>query len=75
MTHRVWHIEKSGIYIQGIYGVFSTKDKAIAAAKRAKTGEKDDYHSFWVIGSELDAEGYGHLEEVPVFKGTHGGNR
>ena len=47
-------VEREGIYYQGIVGVFSTKEKAEKAAKKAEDNEPDDYHDFNILKCEID---------------------
>jgi len=43
--------------MQGIHGVYDTKDKALAGAAEAKSEEQDDYHTFEIEETELNQAG------------------
>ena len=51
---KVFVIVRYGIYMQGIFGVYSTKDEALIAARLYISNEYDDYHAFEVIEYEMD---------------------
>ena len=50
----IYVIIKEGVYMQGVFGVHSTKSKALNTAKKYITDEPDDYHTFTVMKIEID---------------------
>lgn len=57
---------KEGVYIQGIFGVYDTLDKAKEALKKAIKRESDNYHHFNIIHTKLNTETYIHNSIVFV---------
>ncbi len=43
-----------GVYGQGVYGIFSTFEKAKNAADKQAENDRDDYHEWQVHEFELD---------------------
>ena len=41
-------VQKTGVYDQGIYGVFDTQAKAEGACRFYALNDVDDYHAWWV---------------------------
>jgi len=50
----VFIVERFGVDQQGIFGIFSTEEKANNALKIAKLGETDNYHSFQIEELTVD---------------------
>lgn len=50
----VYTVERSGVYQQGLVGIFTTKELAEEYAVKAKAAEKDDYHTFTIDRWELN---------------------
>jgi len=55
---KVWAVEKWGVYMQGIVGIFEKYGDAADALIAAKAKEPDDYHDFavqeYIIGKHYD---------------------
>ncbi len=51
---KLFIVQRSGVYDQGISGIFSTLELAIAAMEKAKSREIDDYHHFSIGEYTLD---------------------
>jgi len=68
---KIYYVEREGIYLQGVFGMFDTKEKAIKAADIAKKGEKDDYHSFFVRSKNLNVCGYEDIDDIETFTGFY----
>ena len=49
---------RSGVYMQGIFGVYSCIENAEVAMKKAKSMEKDKYHEFEIEEVWLDKQKY-----------------
>ena len=47
-------VQRSGVYDQGIAGIYSSEEKANVALNRAKDLEPDNYHGFDIIPYILD---------------------
>ncbi len=47
-------VVRTGIYMQGIVGVYTSDDAARLAAERARVAEPDDYHDFEVHPIKAD---------------------
>jgi len=45
----VFAVFQQGIYRHGCFGIFSSKDKAIAHADHLAGNDKDDYHEYHVV--------------------------
>lgn len=54
----VYCIYREGIFEQGIYGIFSTRNRALIAAEKAVKAEPDDYHKFYLITRKMNNEGF-----------------
>ena len=52
--NEVYVVTREGIYIQGIVGIFTTKEKAEEAMRAAAKREPDEYHSFDYDIFEID---------------------
>ena len=50
----VYMVERNGVYQQGTIGIFTTEEKAIAAAKEHAAEEPDDYHAINVVRLAVD---------------------
>lgn len=53
---KLYMVIRSGIYMQGVVGIFSTHELADKAMCNAKAKEKDDYHGFDIEKIEVDRE-------------------
>lgn len=51
---KVHVVIREGVYMQGIGGVFTTKDLAKEAAKELKKLEPDDWHDFFIKSFKLN---------------------
>ena len=43
---KLYVVQRSGVYDQGIAGIYDSAEMAKLAMKRAKLRERDNYHSF-----------------------------
>lgn len=55
---RIYLVVRTGVYTQGIFGVYSSRDLAVEGAKKAKSLELDDYHNFQLLTHALNEEKY-----------------
>ena len=55
-------VYRKGINMQGIYGIFTTEERAIDAMAQAKENEPDSYHDFGYVEKELDFKDETKLE-------------
>lgn len=44
----MFYVEKSGAYVHGLFGIYKTKEEAIAQAELAASKDEDDYHTWCV---------------------------
>lgn len=57
----VYYVLRSGVYDQGIYGIFSSRTRAKLALLDAKDKEKDNYHDFTIYKRNIDEKGYDEI--------------
>ena len=60
---KVYYVLKHGVYMQGIYGIYDSKEKAIEAMKEAKSKESDNYHDFYICIRNLNEKTYEDITE------------
>ena len=53
---KVYAVFKQGVYRQECGGIFSTLEKAILAANGLAAGDVDEYHTYDVIGFDIDKQ-------------------
>lgn len=55
---KLYIVVRSGVYLQGIYGIYDSIEKAKTAKVNAKSKENDNYHDFEIYETILDKDGY-----------------
>ena len=51
---KVFLLIRSGVYMQGVFGVYSTMLKAAKAKNKYIEEEEDDYHDFTIVEMYID---------------------
>jgi len=54
MSDFLYIVIKTGVYMQGIYGIWTSSKQAVDDAKRLIAEEADDYHGFDVARVPVD---------------------
>lgn len=66
-TTTYYMVIRYGVYIQGIYGVYTSLKDAFAAKTEAKEKEPDEYHTFKIVSSTLDKREYIDTRENEIY--------
>lgn len=65
--YSIYLVIKHGVYIQGIFGVYDNYNLAKKALKEAQELESDDYHLFYLIGTNVNKVEYIEDNIMSVF--------